>query len=437
MEIRSELRTFTPTRLSGSIRTELWVMEGSTSDSLELESELTARQVRDVMTAIPLLIWEQDHDSFDGLARESAALLDLVDIHDGYALPMTIAAAESVQFAVEDGHLIFRSQSRDLGFLADHRFKVHDRMAWFLDRCQSISIVITSQSVFQVRSISNDGKQPRVAVRHGSFDTKQYSALILHSTSWADTLMANTSLYAGSDDDSDHHSRTYLATPDELDIPQGIAYRGNCLGCGSQGRSIEHCTPNWIATEHKVVPVTAPIFCSQCNAYFGHELENPISTMLRSGSLVDQLESELFVRWAIKTALALSAASDSPIDDSWMWAIRKGLVPEGFSVFADATARMAPGYIYTVTHFSRSFSEQGAFLVTYAMDGLLFIVLRDPTGDIEVPEWTQVHPSTIQRERQSESRDLNELHFSIMKSMTGHEMGHVDSPLKPIRSKRI
>ncbi|MDY7529223.1 MULTISPECIES: hypothetical protein [unclassified Cryobacterium] len=182
--------------------------------------------------------------------------------------------------------------------------------------------------------------------------------------------------------------------------------------------------------------MTAPIFCAQCNGHFGNELEEPISTLIRSGSLVRELGSELFIRWAIKTALALSTASDSPIDESWMRAIRLGKVPVGFSVFADTTVRMAPGYLYIVTQFSRSFVERGAFLFTYAMDGLLFIVLRDTTGAIELPEWSRVHPSEVARKRQPEGPDLNKLHFQIMEAMTGREMGHVESRAKPVRSKR-
>jgi hypothetical protein len=435
MHGRSELTTFTPTELAGSIRTELLVMEGSSSDSLELEAGLKAQQVRDVITAIPVLVWEQGGD-LDRSALESAALLELVDVHDGYALPMTLECAECIQFTVEDGCLQFSSRSRNLGFLAGQKFKIHDRMAWFLGRCDSISIVITSSSVFQVRSISNDGMPPRVAVHRGSFDSKQYAALMAYSTNWAETVMANTSLYAGSVDDYDHHSRTYLATPEEVDIPQRIVYRGSCLGCGGAGRSIEHCTPNWIATEHKVVPVTAPIFCAQCNGHFGNELEDPMSNLIRSGGLAHRLGSDLFIRWAIKTALALSVASDSPIDYSWMRAIRLGQVPEGFRVFAETTVEMTPGYMYTVTQFSRSFAEKGAFLVTYAMDGLVFIVLRDATGATELPEWSQVHPSVVPRKRKPEAQNFNDLHFGIMKSMTGHEMGHVESPAKPVRSKR-
>lgn len=429
---------------SGTFVTGLFVIQGSSSDALEIQEKLVTQHIRDVLTAVPILEW--DLPATSELEKRSASVagmlqafaLDAVEINDS-PLPLAPEATAGVSFSTKNNVLELQSDERPLGVMGQLSFPIEERLAWFMQICRTIGILIRTPTQTWVCTITRDGSPVLTAALPGNLASKSFGAMIEHSTKWSAVGVLNRSVFAGNQDPGvpDHHFRTYEATPASFDIPRTLEYVGRCSACGSSEQSKEHCVPNWIATDQKVMPVTAPIFCIACNNYFGEAVENPMAQIVRSGDLPANLSSRLFTRWAVKTAIALSLASDIRVDESWMRSLRRDQIPEGFLIFASSEMRMHPGYAFSVTQFSLSQEWTGTFLFSFVMHGLLFVVARDPRGNVEVPELSRVYPSLVAASSPPpETLALSTLHATMMERITGHGFGVVGSNRKEMKSKR-
>lgn len=425
----------------GTFTTGLYVMGGSSSDPLELECDLSTLGVRDVLIAFPILWWSlpagdsMSRSISEAVAQAQAHALGAIEVSDS-SLPLAPSSTQTVTFTVADDTLTL-SSTRHVGLIGGLGFKVVKRLAWFLERCQTVAVIINAPSKTWVATVTRDATPPLVLAHPGSFDSTSLDGLIDHSIRWKAVSIGNSSLLAGAEDFPDHHYRTYEATPDSNDIPSGLSYSGGCIACGGDGNSREHCVPNWIASDHKVVPVTAKLFCLECNNHFGDKLEKEIAVLTRTGKLPCALRSKVFALWAIKTAVALSVASDVRIDPAWMRAVRVDELPDGFRVFATTDVNMYPGYAFSVGQFSRSATNEGTFLFSFVVDKLLFVVMRDPSGSFDPPELSQVFPTSAPGKIPPQGFDLSGLQRSMMERLTGHAMGHSDSRPKAVRSKRV
>lgn len=425
----------------GTFTTGLYMVEGSSSDPLHLESNPSTLPVRDVLTSFPILWWSLPGGDAttqrvgDGIAHLQAKLLDATEIIDS-PLPLAPTSIQTATFTVMNETLTLSSSTRNLGIFGASGFKISRRLAWFIEQCETVAVIIEASSKKWVATITRDATLPLVLVHPGSFASKSLDALVDHSPNWKAVWVGNTSVYAGGLDTPDHHYRTYEATPDSFDIPQRLTYSGGCLACEEAGSSREHCVPNWIASDHKVVPVTAQIFCVECNNYFGEALEQEIASLARTGKLTHALQSTVFALWAVKTAIALSVASDVRVDPAWMREIRANRLPNGFRIFASTQIHMEPGYAFSIAQFSQSATRKGTFLFSFAVNQLLFVVVRDPSESFELPELAQVSPTSIPRDVAHENLTLSGLQALMMERLTGHAMVHSASTPKLIRSKR-
>lgn len=422
----------------GNFTTGLYVSDFSTSDPAVRAAEPTTARSRDVLAAWPVLWWELPSDDEDRVAEVvggmQALALDAVE-SDLSSLPLASSPTSSATFMVEGGELKLISNARKLGLLGAASFKIEARLEWFLAGCGTLAIVIKTRSKLWTATITQDGSLPVVLIHDGNTTMPALDAVMNHSKRWERSGIGNTSLLAGMQRVADHHYRTYAAmTTLEPDLPDRLSYQGDCLGCGAPGNSREHCVPNWIAKDQGVHPVVAPIFCVDCNNYFGQTLETPVAIAARAGALPQEVGSVLFTLWAIKTALALSAASDVLIREEWMRAIRDEKMPENFQVFAETNVSMDPGYFFSVTQFSRQARQRGQFLFSFGMNGLFFVVLREESRLLDIPAISRVRPPRL-RENTATSRDLPALHAHVIELMTGHRMFHTDSISKPIGKK--
>lgn len=428
----------------GRFTTGLYVMEGSTSDSAVPTSGATTLESRDLLTAWPVLWWKISSSGPSALAASIGMLqgraLDAVEADDS-SLPLAPDATPSITYTVQDGALKLVSATRSLGLLGTTEFAVQKRLEWFLEGCGSLAVVIQVGGQTRVASITQEFPYPRVLVHDGKLTMATLDAVMEHSDKWKVVHIGNRSLLAGLRAEPDHHSRTYVATQQKYDLPKKISYQGQCLGCGSAGSSREHCVPSWVARDQGVEPVVAPVFCQDCNNYFGSKLEGPIAKAVRTGSLAGVLDSDVFASWAIKTALTLSAACNVQVVKDWMTDLRDGRVPEMFHVFARADVRMVEaGYAFSVAYFSRSTREQGQFLFTFGMNNLVFVVVRHSSRSFAVPGVARVWPSSRRDAHQGLSADrpldLRGLHSSMVELMTGHSLIQTDSTPRPTRKNR-
>lgn len=418
----------------GDVIAALYVWEGSSSDPLESRSfpSETVR-ARDLLSALPVLWWHMSSDSEDEMQRRvngatalvQASCLGAVEFDPTQQLPVAPELLEGTSFVVAGGELTVTSAGRPLGLFGEISIGLDPRLEWFLELCDTLSLVVEADDKAWVATIKRDGGPPLQAFHNGSLASKEFPAIVERSQNWKAGTLGNPSIVPGMDACPDHHVRTYSATQHERDLPDLVTYIGKCLACAGSGRSREHCVPSWIARDQGVVPVVAEVFCKQCNSFFGKDLEAPISQAMKSGRLDQDLSTDLFLRWAIKTALTISAASDVQFESSWMAELRRGSVPGDFQVFARINVQMEPGYIYTVTHFSRAARKQGYFLFSFATDGLVFVVLRNPSELIHIPGVQRVYPYEKSDEING-TLDIAKLHDWLVEVMTGHKIHRSD-----------
>ena len=425
---RLALATISRSENYGDFTTGLSVIAASTSDALTGGHPVGTVKAHDVLVGIPVLWWKLETEStqfqgtqiMDGIGYMQSVALDSQKL-EGAAFPMMRERVDSVGFQVKENSLRIASHTRELGLLGEIEFRIEPRLAWFLTLSQSLSVVVETPSSTYISTLTSDGHSPRPVVHDGTLTMKHIEAVLNQSSSWKPIAVGNTSMLVGEEDLPDHHTRTFAANCNVTDLPDRVNYVGECLACGQPGDSREHCVPKWIARNQGVAPVVAPVFCVDCNSHFGRTLEVPIEAAARAGTLESEVKTEVFVRWALKTSFTLSAASDVSVDNAWMQQLRQGFLPDGFQIFASAGVEMDPGYLFSITHFSRGYREKGHFLFSFAMNSLLFVVLRNPSELLEVTGLSRVHPP-LDNDFVPGHIDANLLHDYLIFKMTGHQI---------------
>ena len=416
----------------GDFVTGIFVLKGSSSDDFMSSATPSTVETRDVLMAVPLLLWMpaagEQASIADTVCMLQARCIDAVE-QGSAVLPMKQEATSHVEFELADGGLWLRSGTRHLGLLGAFPFAVDDRLAWFLTSGGTLAIAIQAPSRTWVATVASSGI-PLVSVHRGSVASKQFEALMRHSTGWTFAHVGNPSLFADALESADHHYRVYSAEPDRVDLPLRLTYRGKCLGCDAESDSREHCVPNWMAADQGVMPVIAPLLCIDCNGYFGRTLEAPLARLVTDRALGKHLGSQLFTMWAIKTAVTLAAASNVRVDSTWVHQLRDGKVPAGFEVFASTAAKRTPGYDFAITYFSEADLQAGNFLTSFAMDGLVFCVARASPCLEAIDGLPRTHPAFAPATSSFAVLNLARIHGDLVTRVTGHLMGFTPSSMK-------
>lgn len=416
----------------GDFITGLYVWAASSSDAVGRKLGSTNPQARDVISGFPVLWWKLgkngeasvDERLVEAMGRMQSIAIDAVNFDPATGLPMTIAPIQNATFRVAGGEIQLISHERNLGIFTGARFPINSRLAWFLILCGTISVIIETPTMTTVATFTIDGHLPRQVVHYGTLEMQAFDQVVDRSEDWAPAGIGNISLLAGMDHQPDHHTYTYWAYPSDQNLPNKLKYTGLCVSCGAKANTREHCVPKWVVDDHNVEAVITSLFCADCNNHFGNTLEAPLAEQVRSGTFSGSLQSELFSAWAIKTALTLSIACDVQVQKEWMPSLRGGVIPDGFQVFAIDEISATPGYQFSVTHFSRATQRDGLFLLTFAMNKLLFVVLRNPYL-IELPGVPRVRPRPSGTNATG-TIDAVKLHDYLIEVMTGHEIVRED-----------
>lgn len=411
----------------GTMDSYLRVADGSSPDILDSNSG-TSRV--DSMVAIPVLHWSHlGMDSVDpAIVVAQRVAIAAIEMIDG-ELPIVMQPPKCLQFSVEDGKLRVWSTSGSVGIFEGSEWPVEDRLAWYLNQSRTLSLVISDDSTAWVATAVQGQGIPLVAQHKGTVFQRNYMQILNTSESWVVGSLWNTSLAADMRDSADDHYDIYLSDDSGVQLPAKLQHIGNCLSCEGPADSREHCTPEWIAQDQGVQPVTAHLFCAQCNGYFGEILERPIATRFREGTLPQVLHCEVFAQWAIKTALTLSSASGVRIDRQWMVELRHGDTPKGFEMFAAGDiAQNNKGYMFGTTMMSASRHRAGNFLATFSMPRLAFVVSRSGSPFGKFGPFPRVHPSPLAAAESRTRVDMSDLHREFFESITGRPAIFTENP---------
>lgn len=419
----------------GTMASYLWVSDGSSSDLPDPQSAVSRV---DAMIAIPILEWSPPGESLaDRLAlRTQVTAVDAVELQDG-GIPLVMGVPPGLRFSLrehpEGTKLTVTREPGSPGLFGAAAWPIEERLVWFLRESGTLTLVMTDDDGIHVWVTTVlAGQQPPVPLvgqHRGTVRQKNAAQLVAHSSSWDFGLLGNESLMADRRDACDDHHDVYVSTTDGWQLPAKLEHVGSCLACDEPADSNEHCTPNWIARDQGVQPVTADLFCLECNNYFGTTLEEPVATLYREGLLSEELGGDLFARWAIKTALTLSSASGVRLHREWMTELRQGHTPGGFEIYAATPNRTGTqGYSFGTTMMSSARRAAGAFLATFSMPHLAFVVVRTAHPLESFGPLPRVHPALLPATEHRERVELTELHGEFLKAITGHSVRFTDKP---------
>lgn len=441
--VTTDLVTVTQLPQRGDVVTGLWIMEGSSVDRLEPVATDTVPQARDVLTAVPFLGWfplgyqttsAPDQGDAPALIAEAQGLVHrLGAMATESSLPLTQQPLGGVRFEVNRDLLRIACGAGDLAFLGEHTWAINPRLAYFLSLTNTMAIWVETPATLWVKTVAN-GDDAELAYVAGSLQNKQVAAIVDKSTRWRAATPGNPSLFADGSDHADDHYRSFCATRKATYLPPAVTLNGPCRACGALTTTSEHCTPNWLATLECVVPVTADIFCADCNAdYFGKLFEAPIADAVKVGGLRDPDLSWLLSAWMIKTALTLSAASGVRLHADWLRDLRQGRLPGGFQCRMIDLTGDEPGYWFTVTFFSQERAKQGYHLTSFTCSRFSFVVIRAPR---ELDGNHALDALLTAAFKAVEAGGTESVHAHMLSSLTGHPLRHTAAVLEAASPRR-
>lgn len=219
-------------------------------------------------------------------------------------------------------------------------------------------------------------RRPVLATHRGTIN----AGIREKSKNWERAIPFYESVFVGGDDSGDDRTYVGYATHDREQFPTGIT-RTVCLCCAAAtSLTVEHCTPKWLANRLGVTPVTAEILCKPCNTTFGAEFEDYVAKLYDTNMLTAPVHRNLVSRWAVKTAIMLSAVSNVSIRQELFDFVEGRNADSSVSVYwcDNAQSMLDSGYHYVVTKFRPELAAE-SFLFTMIFGATSFVVARTPT----------------------------------------------------------
>jgi len=312
------------------------------------------------------------------------------------------------------------------------------RQSWFLELTRSLAFVLHIQDTkwFGVIAARQAPKSfPMMAIMRGS--EKQKASLLEHSTAWQAYRVVPVSNMLGNrtPNPTELMWGSYKVGRTERVIPKTVPERICCL-CGSSKVTKEHCTPNWLMYRMKLVPVTAQILCRGCNQSLGSDLERPFRVIYESQRL--EHEPELTAKWAMKTAVMLSLASQVKVPKSLIYAVlARSASPGDTQVFSATLDPPEESFTFSLTHLGSELKRRGAFLCSLGFDRAAFLVVRWPDLSLcSIPRMRRISPYGP-----SVGLDLGlasgyGMHYDALHALTGEEFLLSDVPTARIPTPR-
>ena len=204
-----------------------------------------------------------------------------------------------------------------------------------------------------------------------------------------------------------------------------------CYTCGKKETSREHCSPRWMTTKYKVKPLIGEIFCTECNSWFGKELERYAENELNIGNEINEEQCSYIVVWCLKTALTMSLASGVNINPQWLIDLRAKCFPRGFEVYFDTRYRlMEKGFNYGVSRFNKRLLANNMFLFSFICSEFGFIVInKAPNIALEIP-LHKFYPCFMEGKRDGIFRCIADLHQEIHEVLSNEKTEEFSLPTR-------
>ncbi|MGF7018867.1 hypothetical protein M2145_002650 [Lachnospiraceae bacterium PF1-21] len=176
---------------------------------------------------------------------------------------------------------------------------------------------------------------------------------------------------------SDYYIYQSTNSSESLPSIKNLALGKICYACGKEEVTREHCSPKWMTDKYKVKPLIGNILCSECNGWFGKNIERGAEEYLqiKTGFLPDI--QRLFISiWCIKTAITMSLASGVIVDAEWLPKLRNKKLPEGIEVYFDTGTKLnESGFNYGVSRFNKNLARVN-FLFSFTCQDFSFEVIK-------------------------------------------------------------
>lgn len=350
------------------------------------------------------------------------------------SLPVTKEAQSDIKLSLQDDGL--RATFSITGFENDLLIPASDPLVIMIRKCENCGFAVAhnGQFLFTRASLKPESPFPAFPCLKGSFLNKKHGdsdlqMLIQHAAKYRITVPVRPDSYLDIQRGSSDYSVYESTRSNSLPTPPKLGTR--CWSCGKPEITREHCSPKWLADYFRVTPLVAPIFCSQCNSWFGKNLEVPMRHFLFSSfkSSFTEKERILITNWAIKTALTMSLASAVRVQRTWLHSLRNGQPPEGFRVFFDPGVPLSePGFNFGVSRFADGIVNSGGFLFTMSTPLFTLCVVRT-TKEITVP-LVEIFPKVSKRTTGIQG-NLPDMHQAIHESISGEPTVPNELPQRP------
>ncbi|MBA0048188.1 hypothetical protein [Mycobacteroides sp. LB1] len=348
--------------------------------------------------------------------------------HDSFEFPLHRKVSTSCNFSLSGKKLTITMHGTPRRTVM-RGLKLDSRVVYFLRLTETLGIEIRhGDQTCYFGTIVQEGSgisRPALAAHRGTVN----AGIREKSKDWERVNPFYESVFVGGDDSGDDHTYVGYATRDREQFPRG-ATRSTCMHCAAAtSLTIEHCTPKWLADRLAVTPVTAKILCEPCNKTFGAELEDPIAELYDTKMLTDPAHRILVSRWAVKTAIMLSAVSNVSIRQELFDFVEGRETDSSVSVYWCDNARslLDSGYHYVVTKFRPELAAD-SFLFAMSFGATSFVVARTPTELGTLPLIDRWAPSFLPG--QASGEDIK-IHDWIMRNKFGVDLyygGYRDRP---------
>lgn len=293
------------------------------------------------------------------------------DSPKGFSVPLSMQICISAVFALDCNTLQIRGIASTQASLS---MQVTDRYAYFLSLTNNLSVnIVCGQRRWWITLVDRHkwNGVPSVA----AYPARYNNGIIEKSPRWTAGMVSPDSMIT---DFQEIYTWTYGASTVKRNIPKLESFEpDSCVRCDGSDLNREHCTPKWMADRLNVEPVVGRIACVDCNTGFGRGLEIPVSALYAAGQFRDPEYDGLVYRWALKTALMLSAMSNIAFP-AWLWRVVDGQKPpDTLHLFRILVPALPDGgYLYTVTSFPYGTGE--VFACSFMFDNDMFLFVQSP-----------------------------------------------------------
>ena len=307
---------------------------------------------------------------------------------------------------------------------------VTQRQKWFLELTGGLALVvhINNRKWFGVIPARHDPPgRPQLASTSGS--AHRAEALLQHSASWQAVINAKQSHSLGN---TERHTQELSWDTFYIGLDERTALRARpeerCGLCeSSTDMSSEHCTPDWLTTRMRLVPITARILCRPCNERLGIDLESLFPAVYDAGEVSSH--PDVTARWCLKTAVMLALAGSAPVPKNLLDAVPEGSAAEASTqVFVMQTEDVLDAFWFNLTYFGSDLRREGAFVCSFGFERFAALVIQWPGQCVAaMPLMTRVSPDHSP-DRPSYGRAEDGPHADVLAVLTGEE--HILTPVE-------